>query len=511
MIADLSEELISQYVWSRRNIRTEKGNRLDFVNFPFLKEIYQNSFAPEIVIKKAAQIGLSTWAMCHNLWLVEHFPVTIIYTLPTTGDCSAFSATRFNPIIINSYIKGDRIIDSVGIKQIGQGFIYFKGTWNEKEAISIPSDVNCHDEIDFSKMDVIEAYEERLSASFVKWRRYFSTPTLPDYGIAEKFKNSNRQEWLVPCSVCKKEQPILEENIIDEEFRCLKCRGVLNRYQGRFIAEGMGSAQGYHIPQAAGCKHTAKEVISKKERYKIRRLYYNAVWGVEYDEVSEVLGDIDIVNALTKEVPQDGKTIIGVDWGDTSWAVVLRGTYDKTLNRMVATIVYMEAIDNPDTTQHELRVLELMDRFNAPCCADFGYGDTKNKNIAKRYPYKFYMNEYKEGMLEAKLQVTKYGDLAINHIQVDRTISLEETIAEIKSAVGDRLDGIRISDSNLIDTYKKHARAIKPDRVTDKNGKQRVVLLRKGPDHLIHATNYARILLKLLYSNIPSVTIMSRK
>lgn len=513
MIADhLTEELISQYIWSVRNVRTEKGGKLDFINYPFLKEIYINAFKPVIVVKKATQIGLSTWAICHSLWLLEHFPLTIIYTLPTGGDCSAFSATRFNPIINNSVVKGEKLIDSVGIKQIGQGFIYFKGTWNEREAISVPSDCNFHDEIDYSKMDVIETYEERLTNSFMKWRRYFSTPTLKNYGIADLYETTDQREWFVPCSVCGHFQPITEENIIDAEFRCLKCKGVLDRAKGKFVPQAESKIIGYHIPQAGGLIHSAQEILDKKKRYKIRRLYYNAVWGMEYEEVAEALTDMDIANALTKIIPdaEGNFTVIGVDWGDESWAVVLRGKYDRASETMMATVIYMEKIDNPDTTTHHARVLELMDKFKAECCADFGYGDTKNKNIAKKKPYRFWQCEYKAGMLEANSKVTKYGELEVKHIQIDRTISLEETIAEVKNSSGDD-SGIRIVNSDMIDDFRKHAKGVAPDRETGKFGKERVVFVKKGEDHLIHALNYARILLKLMSSSEPSVTFFTRR
>ena len=73
--------------------------------------------------------------------------------------------------------------DSVNIKTIGNSTIFFKGTVAERQGLSVPSDLNVHDELDFSNPTVRETFSKRLSVSDYKWEWDFSTPTIPDFGI----------------------------------------------------------------------------------------------------------------------------------------------------------------------------------------------------------------------------------------------------------------------------------------------------------------------------------------
>jgi len=57
------------------------------------------------------------------------------------------------------------VTGGIELKQIGQSFVYFRGAWSERQAISVDSDFNIHDEVDFSKPDIIEIYQERCCLS----------------------------------------------------------------------------------------------------------------------------------------------------------------------------------------------------------------------------------------------------------------------------------------------------------------------------------------------------------
>ncbi len=481
----LTREMVDFLYWAGRNIITEKNEALDFNQHCFLMDIYRwtGKKGETVVIKKGAQVGVSTWAISLTLWLMSHYPVTVIYTLPTGVDASEFSQTRFNPMISKikafSFIK----IDNVSVKQISSSYLFLRGTWTEREAISVPSDMNIYDEVDRSRMDIIEAYKERLSASFIQWQIYISTPTIPGYGISKLYDESDKREWFVRCKRCNNEDTIKIENIIDGEFRCLKCKEILDRTQGRWVKTGNGTIKGYHIHQGIAPWITAREILEKQEKYTIKRDYFNFVWGQEYAGGDEAVNRLDIMSIIVDGIPAGVRTVIGVDWGDETWVVVRREN----------TVIYIEKITG-DTRTHWQRVLQLAEKFNGMVVADWGYGDIKNAEIADRIKTRFYACQYKEGQIPEKIGQEK-GNIRV--IQVDRTRSIEETIDEIKRGKNDE-KGVALVSGPMIETLIRHFMNIKASRTSDRYHKERVIFERVGPDHLVHAWNYARLGVKVL-------------
>lgn len=469
-------EQVDFLYFAQQNLRTEKGAKLDFEeNFKYLKDIY-DSRVKKIVIKKASQMGISTFAINKILWLTSNFIITCIYTMPSGGDVSEFSQTRFNSAIKYSDIKIPINIDNVGVKQIGNSFVYFRGTWTERQAISVPSDFNIHDEIDFSKPGIVEMYNERLSASFLKWKLLISTPSIPNYGISAEFETTDKREWFVKCKKCGYEQVLSEENIIDEEFRCLKCKEILDRSNGVWRATKESEnldVGGYHISQLMAPWISAKEILKKKEDAELKRLYYNFVLGEEYAGGEEIVTRADIISCIVNEPvpPPENKTVIGVDWGDISWVVVRRGEY----------IIYLEKIEG-DTRQHPIRVLELMEKFNAYAVVDFGYGDIKNKILIEKHPGKVWQCVYSDKVL--------YPDFNNNTriVKIDRNLSLSESFEEIKNKK------IKILSNPLINEFIRHYSNMVKQKEMGKNGEVREVYVRTGDDHFCHSYNYARLL-----------------
>ena len=457
--------------FAEKYLRTEKNEIVDFSLFPFLKEIY-DCRKKIIVIKKASQMGVSTMAINKVIWLAVNFVIAAIYTMPTGKDVSYFAQTRFDPVIENSDLNVPLEIDNVGVKKIGSSFLFFRGTWEEKQAISIPSDFNVHDEVDFSKPNIVEMYKKRLSASPLAWQLLISTPTIPNYGITTEFEKTNKKEWFVRCKNCGYEQILTEENIIDEEFRCVKCKEVLDRTNGRWIATGKGEIEGYHLSQLMAPWKSATEILDEKETAKLKKHYYNFVLGEEYAGGEEIVTRADILACIVplRDV-KEGRCVVGVDWGDTSWVVVRKGNY----------IVYMEKIEG-DTRKHAPRVAELMAKFNAYAVCDFGYGDTKNKFLIEKFPSRVWMCVYDSKNIYPAFNEKK------RIVNVDRTISLQECFGEIKSKE------VKIFPGELIETFIQHFGNMVQEKEFDENGQVREIIRRTGDDHLAHAYNYARLL-----------------
>jgi len=470
--------------WVQQKVRDERGRPCDFHTRRYLIAIY-DSFAQRMVIKKAAQMGITTFAILKALWLCETQTVKIIYTMPTATDVTDFSQSRVDPIIRKSRLTKPLLIDNVGIKQLGDSFIYFRGAWNEKQAISIPSDMNIHDELDRSKPDIREMYEERLAASELGWTLDISTPTLPNYGIAALYEETDKREWFVKCKQCGYEEVLTEENIIDDEFRCLKCRAVLDRSNGCWRPTAQSDIVGFHITQLMAPWISAKEILRKRNEYRFKADYYNFVLGEEYAGGEGLLTRADILACVVKPYAVDGGAVIGVDWGDTSWAVVRKG----------GNIIHMQKIEG-DTRTHAWQVAELMDKFHADAVCDFGYGDTKNKELIDLFPNRVWMCVYSDGVIYPKFDDKK------RIVNIDRTRSIQECLQEIK----DR--NVAIFSTELLEEFIRHHLNLVETKEEDKHGSIRTVIQHVGDDHLVHANNYARLLEERYVRHTPAVTVL---
>ena len=463
-----NREQVDFRYWAEKHIITEKRNKLEFQRHKILTDLY-DCWADRIVIKKSAQVGATTYGILRALWLGKFNKVVVIFTMPKSSDISDFSQARVNPIVRYSGIEAN--VDNVRLKQIESSFIHLRGTWGETEAISVPADLLIHDEIDRSKPDVIEMYEERLSASELKWKVLMSTPTIPNFGISAEFQKSDQREWVVKCPAGHS-QIIRESNIKDGEFRCIKCGRILNRANGHWEKRNPKSEiAGFHITQLIAPWISAKDIIKKRNDYKFKRDYYNFVLGEEYAGGSGMVTRADIISCVKNITDYSGKAVVGVDWGDTSWAVVRKG------NR----IIHLAKITD-DTRKHAQRVAELMEKFRADAVCDFGYGDTKNKQLIDWFPGRVWMCVYSDGVIFPKFNKEKHI------VNIDRTRSIEEELAEIKDGT------LEIQPQDLVEDFIQHHLNLASKKVEDKHGKIRTIIERSGPDHFVHANNYSRLL-----------------
>jgi len=172
MANDINKDKISILHWILNNkIKNENGEPIEFENHRFMLDIYADR-TPIQVIRKASQVGASTMEILRTLHGARFWGINQIYTLPTGDDVLKFVQSKVNRIMdVNPVVKqgvAPKSIDSIEQKQIGKSFIYFKGTFTEREAIMLSSDRNIHDELDKSKTDVIRDYTSRMGYSKIR-------------------------------------------------------------------------------------------------------------------------------------------------------------------------------------------------------------------------------------------------------------------------------------------------------------------------------------------------------
>ena len=314
----------SIHAWIQENrVRTESGAILDFRDHLFWFDVLSD-FSPEQVWYKCAQVGGSTVGIVKSFYAMHRYGLDAIYTLPTANDVKDFVGGKVNRIIANnpvlqSWIKEK---DSVESKTVENNQIYYRGTWTERAAIMVSSDLNIYDEIDRSKQDIIEQYASRLQHSKFQWQWSFSNPSVEGNGVSKLWPHSDQKHWFVRCGGCNKRQFLSWPESIDEErreFICKHCHKALTREERR-VGEWVKKykdrrVSGYWFSLLMAPWVTADKILTLHET-KSEEYFHNFVLGLPYVGGGNKVQKHEILQNVTDEINmQDGRVIIGVDTG----------------------------------------------------------------------------------------------------------------------------------------------------------------------------------------------------
>lgn len=323
-MAKLSD--INIYAWIQENaIKTEAGIPLDLRDHRFMFDIYQD-LTPVQAIMKAAQITASTCFSLKVPWVVKNVGLDAIYTLPTETDRNSFVGGKVNRMIAQNPILQEwtRDKDSVEQKQIGEHLIHFRGTFTQKAAIMVPSDLNVYDEIDASKQSVIEQYATRLQHSKFQWEWYLSHPSAEGFGIHRVYEKSDQKHWFVDCTHCGKSQFLNFPESIDFErkiYQCKHCKGEIydkDRRNGRWIKKYKDRPiSGYWVPLLI-CPWVSAAKIVEYFNDKSEEYFYNKVLGLPYIGKGNKLTKTLLLKNLTTDIltpTSKERVVMGVDTG----------------------------------------------------------------------------------------------------------------------------------------------------------------------------------------------------
>ena len=307
------------------NIKTEAGLSLDMRDHMFMFDVFRD-LTPIQAIMKAAQVTASTVFSIKVPWVVKNVGLDAIYTLPTETDRNAFVGGKINRMIAQNPIfqEWTKDKDSVEQKQIGNNLVHFRGTFTQKAAIMVPSDLNVYDEIDASKESVIEQYATRLQHSKYKWEWYLSHPSAEGYGVHKIWLKSDQKHWFVKCTQCEKQQYMSWPESIDlirQIYQCKHCGNEItneDRRRGKWIRKyNDRDISGYWIPLLICPWVSAKEIIGyyddKSEEY-----FYNKVLGLPYTGRGNKLTKEALFTNLTDEVitpDEKERVVMGIDTG----------------------------------------------------------------------------------------------------------------------------------------------------------------------------------------------------
>jgi len=316
-------EMADIHIFNEVNqIKNESGKVLDFKNHAFLWDIYSD-MSPHQAVRKCAQIGFSTTAIIKSLWLAKSRKMDMIYTMPTYSDMHTFVTGKVNRIIEQNPVlqQWTQDKDTIEQKRIGDSVIYYRGTWSEREALSVSSDLNVHDEVDRSNLKVVEQYYSRLQHSDYAWQWMFSNPSVPEMGVDKLWSRSDQKHWFIKCEHCGKQQYLTMANIIKVGehyiYGCVKCHKEMDRHHGEWVKRWSESKEvsGYWISLLMAPWVTADN-IKLLERTKTPEYFANFVLGAPYVGSGNVVTKDIILRNLTDKInKQQGRIVIGVDTG----------------------------------------------------------------------------------------------------------------------------------------------------------------------------------------------------
>ncbi len=494
-------------LWFNKNIRTEKGVPVEFVNRPYLVQMICD-FHPEQRWKKAAQTGGTHSAIGKVLYVCDYtstyslkdksryaVPITCIYTFPTKGDVMEFSKARFTTIIRDSHYLNSMIkdYDSAGMKQVGESTLYFKGTIAERQAISVPSDLNVHDELDFSNPSVRTTYSNRLDASRFIWHGEvqegwtwdFSTPTIPDYGIDRLYKESDRHVWLVKCTACNLWQTInFFNNVLpmkkkkgDHYYGCRKCSGKLDRTIGKWKPKNPKSRfRGYYVSQMMSGIVSAQKLVNLWNEAPLKpkgiKNFYNFNLGLAYEVGDNVLTKALIKKHIIPGTVAEGDIYLGADQGD-----VIHIEVTKVINgrRHIIEIAKVHSFDELESMiKHYKPKISVIDALP---------NHHNAVQLAKKFPNVFTCLYNGDSM-----DKEEYFNREDKEVNIPRTDVLDYTAALWK------LDQVLIESyisTPMIDEFVVQMTNMKRDLEEDKRTQeQKAIWKRVGPDHFRHADVY---------------------
>ena len=491
--------------WAVRNINLPRNIPWNFSERMWQIKILEDQ-GSHIVVKKSAQVGLTTVYLCKTLHYLNYHAATAMYTLPRRDDISDFVNTTLNPIIDRSPHLQSIIsdTDSVRLKKFRVDGIesYFHLMEGSVEPRMIPVDVLTNDEIDRCDQNYLEIFRARLDASPNPKHFQFSTPTLPGFGVDRLYIDTTQNEWHVKCQSCNECQLLDWDINFRQEphprYVCRKCEAELSPdviSSGQWIPLYPGkSVQGYHVthmmmPISRPPKIMAAELNSNKMS---KKNFYNLRLGIAFSSS---------VGSFTKEllqkkcfdshhnpeiVPLTGDTyFMGVDQGNDIHLVI--GRLDGKIRR----VIYGEKIlfGSGDWAG---KIIQLIRLFHVRFCV---VDATPNTHDARRI--------WKEFFQEDRVALCHYSEIE-EPIRRDREdgkvhVSKTEMFDGLRAEVGDGAWKIwgRFEADDTTNKMVEHLANLRRDEREDLRGITKGIWVNVGPDHFGHAMNYLRIAMML--------------
>lgn len=522
--SSIIEEFKNRFLWDKpskgyfdwvQSNWTSRGEKLDFIEHGFLKEIYEDQH-PDITYMKSAQAGVTERALTEALWVADRYAENALYVFPTTTAISDLVQERVDePLNNNAYLRrvsgrAKRLMgkqaDKIGLKRMSRGFVYFRGSNKTTQITSVPADVVFADEVDRMVQENVPYISKRLGHSKRKWQRWLSTPTFPNFGIHRMFMNTDQRYYAVTCNHCNHEQELDFYDHVKYEMKndiecarawieCESCHKEIVPYKlkGRWIAKYPDrDKRGYYINKLYTPFVDLEDMVEnslKTAEHEVQQ-FFNQDLGLPYSPKGGMITQ-EMLTACMRDyspgVVEKGVTyFMGVDVG-LFLHVIIQGSDGKVVE--IAKVKKFEELDT------------YMNKYNINTCVIDALPETrKGQEFAQRFLGRVYLCYY------SKLNEPKNDEWFQAHpeelkVNTRRTLSLDNWS-----------DRLRKQDVNLPKTlhdnmeFIENMTALTRVVTEKKNGNLEAEYVKTGADHFYHAGNYSN-LARAIFNNIPEPDI----
>jgi len=474
-------------------IKNESGLPIEFHDHYFLKAFYDD-MAPLQVVLKAPQIGATVAELIKTMRCAKTEKWDIIYTLPTQGDVNDMAGGKINRIVAQNPILLDWVKDhdTVEQKAVGDNIIYYRGTWTTKQAMMVSSDLNVHDEVDASNLEVITQYETRLQAKADGRRWYFSHPLLAGKGVDVYWQQSDKKEWFIICPHCKQEQQLQWPDNIDLKTRtyiCSLCKEDLDtqsRRFGQWKPTSQGIFSGYHISQLM-CPWITAEKICIDFETKDKQYFFNYVLGLPYAGSDDKIDAQTVLkNCVDETNDQDEPIIIGVDTG-----LPIHYCIGNAQG-----IFHYGSCKEPSAGYDPYDTIEsFLKRWKRSIVISDQGGDLIGiRKLQAKYPGRVYLCYYRKDRDSKEMIRWGQGD-DYGIVSVDRNRMIQMMVEQLKEIGRIRFNGTKEEwvefASHFNNIYREFA--VSKDNIGKDDPtlyRNQFIWKRNGPDHFVHAMLY---------------------
>lgn len=318
----------------RTEFKLPKGKAFEWR--PFLMAIYAYPLRQRrfLVIQKASQLGLSTYAIARAIYECKNRKLDVIYVLSSWPVVKKFVLSKIDPILASMGIQPQP--DSVDTKGIFGSIIHFTGGQKVTQAISVTADFLVLDEFSFLDPVTRDTFEDRLLASDEGMILQLSIPSGTETGIEVVVAGTKLFVWHVKCRSCNKVVPLDPreyERIITLDdsgkfwiFRCLSCGKPLDpsdndasevRARGFYAAMNPSADRdGFLVSTIYDPTRSAEWFKSVEQKREASR-FYPGVIGIPY-VISVRIAFSDLLRLVLQEgewQEPKGPVVCGVDYG----------------------------------------------------------------------------------------------------------------------------------------------------------------------------------------------------
>lgn len=310
------------------------GGKFDLARYPFLIDLFEDE-SKHITVRKGSQMGFTVCFVLRTIDMALYrYQRGVLYLMPTREDVADFSKSRFSRMMKDNHESLGQVLgdtDSIGIKRVGESFIYFRGSRSRSQLKSIPVDAIVYDEKDEMEQGMVELASHRIDGSTFGDIAELSTPTIPDFGVDLSYQQSDQKTWRIKCRACGA-WTCLEETFPDCLLRradgtvfraCKKCQREVRIEDGQWVAgeRQVEDHSGYFVSQLCSPTVSPRTILDEFENPEPgfdMGEFYNHRLGLAYAAIDDVLDEqllLACVGDYARYHSARGPCVLGADVG----------------------------------------------------------------------------------------------------------------------------------------------------------------------------------------------------